>query len=214
MTKIVNVCDVLKGNLESGLYKCFDVEDEYTLNIGYGEIEIIHIDKGLLNSGKPCQFAFLDNKLFFRVVRRDLIAFINVNEEAVTHINGNHEIIIDELPVFIKEQILDDIIGIQANENGLSLLKRETCKRKTISPFIKDTTYANSVQKSPFRSNRLTGTNKLDLNQMTHNLPHSKSKIKKVESNNKNTIQSIKEKNDGLLRWWNKCCNQVCSDKL
>lgn len=192
MTKAVNVIDVIKGNLESGLYRCFDEEDEFTLNIGYGEIEIFHIDKGLLKNDKSCQFARLDDKLFFRVVRSDLISFLNVNKEAFVEVNANRKIIIDKLPVFIKEQICNDVLYVLVNENEISIIKRESYKDKTSSPFAKTVKKGNILQSSPFRSNELPVSKKSDI-------PHSTSKLRKIECNNKHTIHNIKEKNNGLL---------------
>lgn len=196
MKRIVSIQDVVKGNLKSGKYTCIDIEADYTLNIGYGEIEIFHIAQGLLKNGRACQFAFINKKLFFRVVQKEPIVFINIHEEALINKGEINEILIDSLPIYVKEIMHDSISSIQIKDNEILLVNKDMSKGKLLNPFI---SHLNTkvVHKSPFRKVGIYNTNKSESKQIT---PDSRQPINRINSNNNNTIFSNKENENGLLR--------------
>lgn len=195
--------EVGNGLLSTGRFRCFDVEDEYTFNIGYGLIDIVHINNGLLTNNLPCQFALKDSKLYFRIVREDSLVFTDTNITSITEVNNKIIIKVIDLPISIRSLIKEGITDIEISNGKVQFNGGQhlNSRRNIRSPFLKGTKKyrGQSNTKSPFSTiNQFKEENPKSGNTQK-NVVFIKSENVKLSSNIKYSIKN-KEENNGILR--------------
>lgn len=199
MIEKISIHNVINGLMFTGRYKCFDRQDDLTLNLGYGEIDVIHISKELMKGNDSCQFVFHNHSVYFRVVSNSFIKFVPLDIELTQIGNESFQLNLSDAPISIRRLFHEYIGVIQINGCDVTLLEKTntSTNNEIISPFKKKTRDDFDVISSPFRKTRnevIIPKNKLVGSQKTI---YSNLNIK-ISSNNKNSVKN-KEEKDGLF---------------
>lgn len=183
--------EIYSGYLNTGRYSCFDEEAEFTFNIGYGFIDIIHFNNELLINGGPCQFAIKDNKLYFRIVYQESIVFTDMKVSDSMKFENEIIIKIDDLPISFRSMFKKEILLIRILDNNIEVINKKSNygRSNANSPFSKSIKQSKRNIKNPFTSSNNKGFKVLNKSQC-NNKRHNKNEVMYI----------LKEENNGLFR--------------